>query len=73
MVVSGLVVWVPSVATSEIVSPASPVPLAVVLLAFAAVMGLVTEVMATTGAAVSFVVVLLLVAVLLDESVAVAV
>ena len=71
--VTAAVVVVPSVATSEIVAPAVPVPLAVTAVLFDAVMGFVTDVMATDGATVFLVEVSVLVAELLDESVAVAV
>ena len=53
--VCAVVEFVPSLATSEIVAPASPVPLAVALLALARSMGFVADVMATVGATVSLV------------------
>ena len=73
-----VVVWaevefVPSETTKEIVAPTSPVPLAVVAASFVLLTGLVTDVIATAGATVSLVAVLLLCAELPEPSVAVAV
>jgi len=53
VVVTAVVVLVPLLATTEILAPTSPVPLAVVFAAFAALIGLVTELIATDGGVVS--------------------
>lgn len=72
VVVCGVVLVVPSVATTEIVAFAVPVPLAVVLVSLETVIGLVTDVMATDGAVAAFVVVLVAVTLFDELSVAVA-
>ena len=66
-------VLVPSVATTETVSPAVPVPLAEVLVAFELLTSFGTVTTATVGTTVSFVVVRVAVAVLPALSLAVAV
>ena len=58
---TGVVVVVPSLAVTATVAPASTEPLAVVLVSFDNRIGVVTEVMVTVGATVSFVVVNVLV------------
>ena len=55
VVVTAVDEFEPFLATTEIVAPASPVPLAVVLLTFVVLIALVTDVMATAGAVVSVV------------------
>ena len=70
--VSGVEEFVPSLATTETVAPDSPVPLAVVDETLLRLIGFVTEVMAIAGAAVSLVDDRVPVAVLPEESVAVA-
>ena len=47
VVVTGAVVFVPSVATTEIDAPTGPVPLADVSVSFVALIGLVTDATAT--------------------------
>ncbi len=64
VVVFAVVVCVPSLATTEMVAPAVPVPLAEVLVALLPLIGLVTVVTATLGATVSLVAVFVAVAVL---------
>ena len=66
-----VVEFVPSLATSEIVSPASAVPLTVTLLSLARLIGLVAAVIATFGGTVFLVVVFVTVVVLPAGSVAV--
>jgi hypothetical protein len=73
VVVCAAVVWIPSVATTEMVAPTVPVPLAEVLVILVPLIGLVTLVIETLGAVIVFFVVVAVMEVLADESVAVAV
>ena len=54
VVVAGEVELLPSVTTTEIVAPTSPVPLTAVSVALPAFTGLVTVLMSTVGPTVSF-------------------
>jgi hypothetical protein len=70
--VCAVVVWVPSVAVTETVTPTVPVPLIEVLVTLELVIGLVTDVIERLGPTVFLVVVLVVVVVVVAPLLAVA-